>query len=144
MASRTVSTLEAPKLEVSIFDRGWIVAEVASESVRELLTTEPLAERVGVCELRWRFLLSPPLLVWDDPNPKTMDRLEDREYLLAIVTEVVGAKAEDGCARSDRARAATVRVNAVDRDIFLQCVVDMGFVIRTDLCISAASGVSDL
>lgn len=52
MASRTVSTLEAPKLEVSILDRGWILAEVASESVRELLTTEPLAERAGVCELR--------------------------------------------------------------------------------------------
>ena len=64
--------------------------------------------------------MSPPLLVWDDPNPKTMDRLEDREYLLAIVTEVVGAKEQDGRARSDRARAATARVNAVDRDMLLQ------------------------
>ena len=126
MASRTASswpTLEAPKLEVSILDRVW--ALIASESVSELLTTEPLAERVDACELRGRFLWSPPLLVGDDPNPKTIDRLEDREYLLAMgVTEVVGAKAQDGWARSDRARAATARVAAVDRDMI---AMDMGF-----------------
>lgn len=125
MASRTVSSppmLEAPKLDVSILDRGWTLTEVASASVRELLTTEPLGERDDACELR-RFLLSPPLLVWGDP--KTMDKLEVREleYLLAMETDATGTKAQDGHARSDSARAATARVVAVARDMFWQRIL---------------------
>ena len=73
-----------------------------------------------------------------------MDRLEDREYLFAIVTEVVGAKAEDGCARSDRARAATTRVVvAVDRDML--CNVLWIWALWLELIYGASpSGVSDL